>query len=237
MNSFSSSRKGAGIAGKLSLACASFCLASAAVLAADMNAGSGGASVVTTSRDTKIGPTNNDTVSTARYLIPDGSNVFIGWGTESAKWYYTEVEPGKTYVVEAMDPYADKVLGSFTGMGIYESDGTTTPPAEMQVNCGISGSVGDGGGVEEIAPGILNYGPRCVIRTYYPDGATTLNKRSIFIRVGHFGTNNAGQIRVRESTIYGRWTTNGYDFHVELQNTTADSMCIYVLCSRTPVSH
>ena len=35
-------------------------------------------------------------------------------------------------------------------------------------------------------------------------------------------------IRVRETTIYGRWTTNGYDFHVELQNTSATDMCAWV---------
>ncbi len=34
---------------------------------------------------------------------------------------------------------------------------------------------------------------------------------------------------MRESTIYGRWSTNGYDFHVELQNTTADAMCAEVI--------
>jgi hypothetical protein len=155
--------------------------------------------------------------------------VYIGWGTETQRWYYTEVEPGKTYVIEGIDPYADKGSGSFDSMGIYDADGTTTPPAETQVNCGISDSSGNGTGAEEIAPAILNYGPRCIVRTYYPDGATTLNKRKIFIYVDHFGTNNAAQIRVRESSIYGRWTTNGYDFHVELQNTTADSICIYVL--------
>jgi hypothetical protein len=205
------------------------CLASSAALAADLNSGAGGSSVVTATREAGVGPSNNTSAGSARYLIPDGSNLFIGWGTETEKWYYTEIEPGKTYVMEAMDPYADKVAGSMAGMGIYESDGTTTPPSETQVNCGYSISVGDGGGVEEIAPGILNYGPRCIVRTYFPTSATTLNKRSIFIKVSHFGSNNAAQIRVRESTIYGRWTTNGYDFHVEAQNTTADAMCIYVL--------
>ena len=216
------------LVGKLAVGLASLCVAGVTV-AADLNAGASGPSVVKATRGSHVGTNNNVTPGEARYLIPDGSNLYVGWTTETAKWYYTEVEPGKTYVIEAMDPYADKGLGSFDGIGIYESDGTTSPPAETQVDCGISNSDGDESGVEEIAPAILNYGPRCIVRTYFPTGSTTLNKRKIFIKVDHFGTNNAGQIRVRESTVYGRWTTNGYDFHVELQNTTADPMCIYVL--------
>ncbi len=36
------------------------------------------------------------------------------------------------------------------------------------------------------------------------------------------------KIRAREGTIYGRWLTNGYDYHVEVENTTADAMCVEV---------
>ena len=50
----------------------------------------------------------------------------------------------------------------------------------------------------------------------------------MYIRVARF-IDTAFQIRVRESTVYGRWTTNGYDFHVEVQNTTAESMCAQVM--------
>lgn len=216
------------VVGPLTFWLASLCVAAGA-MAGDLNAGAGGPSVVKVTRDSRVPPTTSLITGSLRYLIPDGSSVYIAWGTETERWFYTEVEPGKTYVIEAMDPYSDFGSSSFNGMGIYELDGTTTPPAETQVACGISSGEGDGLGVEEIAPAILNYAPRCFVRTFFPTASTTLNKRSIYIKLDHFGANNAGQIRIREATIYGRWTTNGYDFHIELQNTTADSMCINVV--------
>lgn len=221
----------ANLVGTLAFGLASLCVAGGAI-AADPNAGAGGPSVIKVARESQMPATTNIITGSLRYLIPDGSNVYVAWGTETERWYYTEVEPGKTYVIEAMDPYSNFGSGSFAGMGIYELDGTTTPPAETQVACGISNAEGNGSGVEEIAPAILNYGPRCIVRTFFPTGSTTLNKRNIYIKLNHFGVNNAGRIRIREATIYGRWTTNGYDFHVELQNTTADSMCTNVLLFR-----
>ncbi len=50
----------------------------------------------------------------------------------------------------------------------------------------------------------------------------------MYIRVARY-IDTAFQIRVRESTVYGRWTTNGYDFHVEVQNTTWQEMCVQVV--------
>jgi len=71
-------------------------------------------------------------------------------------------------------------------------------------------------------------GKRCVVRTFPPSPGNTQNKRGLYVAVGGV-TGASFQVRVRESTIYGRWTTNGYDFHVELQNTTADTMCAEVI--------
>ena len=42
------------------------------------------------------------------------------------------------------------------------------------------------------------------------------------------------KIRARESTIYGRWLTAGYDYHIEIENTTGDPMCVEVV--RYPAS-
>jgi hypothetical protein len=42
------------------------------------------------------------------------------------------------------------------------------------------------------------------------------------------------RIRAREATVYGRWLTAGNDFHVEVENTTADAMCVEV--ARYPAS-
>jgi hypothetical protein len=70
-------------------------------------------------------------------------------------------------------------------------------------------------------------GVRCVLRTFVPTSSTTVNKRGVFVKVdSNFGP--GFQIRARESTIYGRWTTNGYDFHVEIQNTTSELLCAQI---------
>jgi hypothetical protein len=36
------------------------------------------------------------------------------------------------------------------------------------------------------------------------------------------------KIRAREATIYGRWLTNNFDYHIEVENTTGDAMCVEV---------
>ena len=78
MNSFSNLNRGASLAGKLALALAGTYLACAGAFAVDLNRGPGGPSVATATREASlIGPTNNDVVGAARYLIPDGSNLFI----------------------------------------------------------------------------------------------------------------------------------------------------------------
>ncbi len=205
--------------GKLWLGAASLGLASTVGAAGGLNQGTGGASFVTDSRPvaTSAG-TDNATPNTHRALIADGSSLHQAWAGDSVKWYAVLIEPGKTYVVDALDPYTDYPSGSVSGLGIYESDGTTTPPAETNVNCAASA----------IAPGASNFGKRCIIRAFSPVAGYTKNIREVYIRVARY-IDTAFQIRVRESTVYGRWTTNGYDFHVEVQNTTSEAMCAQVV--------
>ena len=205
--------------GKLWLGAASLGLASTVGAAGGLNQGTGGASFVTDSRPvaTSAG-TDNATPNTHRALIADGSSLHQAWAGDSVKWYAVLIEPGKTYVVDALDPYTDYPSGSVSGLGIYESDGTTTPPAETNVNCAASA----------IAPGASNFGKRCIIRAFSPVAGYTKNIRQVYIRVARY-IDTAFQIRVRESTVYGRWTTNGYDFHVEVQNTTSEAMCAQVV--------
>jgi hypothetical protein len=72
---------------------------------------------------------------------------------------------------------------------------------------------------------------RCVLMTFPPIAGDTENKRGVFIRVGPnvpFG-DQSFHIRVRESSHYGRWTTNGYDFHFELQNTSFEQFCVAIV--------
>ena len=65
-----------------------------------------------------------------------------------------------------------------------------------------------------------------------------LNKRPVYVKVTRMDPASGGgaqfKIRAREATIYGRWLTAGYDYHVELENTTADAMCVEVV--RYPAS-
>ena len=217
MNRSSYSNRTAGLMGKVALGLASMCLTTAA-MGAGVNDVAGGPSTVSTPASARIAPAGT-VVGSAVSLVPDGSNLYQNRGADTVRWYQMYVEPGKTYVVEAFDPYSDNIAGATDGMGIYDSDGTTTPPPETSVNCGNAAR----------APGLLNFADRCIIRTYVPDTiGTTLNKRVIYIKES-LCCSSSYQIRARESTIYGRWTTNGYDFHVELQNTGADSMCVQVL--------
>jgi hypothetical protein len=216
---FKRDTSGIGMTGKLWLGAASLGLASTVAVAAGPDQGTGGASFVRDSRPvaTSVG-TDNATPGTYRALIADGSSLHQAWAGDSVKWYAVLIEPGKTYVVDAFDPYTDYIDGSVSGLGIYASDGTTTPPAETQVNCAANVA----------APGLANFGKRCIIRAYTSNPGNTLNSRLVYIRVARW-IDTAFQIRVRESTVYGRWTTNGYDFHVEVQNTTAESVCAQVM--------
>src|SRR4030095_2501114 len=213
----STSKISVAVTSRLALAAVSLCLASTVAIAAGPNEGTGGKSYVSRAGGgtTRRAPTTNNTPpGTFLARVPDGSTLYQDWAGDITKWYAFLIEPGKTYVVEAFDPYTDYDNGSINGLGIYDSDGTTSPPQETQVDCGQSGQ----------APGLDNFGARCVVRAYIPT-STTLQTRRVFVRVDQW-VNTSFQIRVRESTVYGRWTTNGYDFHVEVQKTTSQAQCV-----------
>jgi hypothetical protein len=164
-----------------------------------------------------IGPLNT-TIGAARVIVPDGTSLTqaASVGGED-RWFVFGAEAGKTYTIEAVDADGDLDANQIGMLEVTDVDGTSNPP-EAQFDCGLAGT----------APSLASHasldGERCVVRTFFPTSTTTLDKRAIFIRVVPFLT-TPFRIRVRESTIYGRWTTNGYDFHVELQNTTTDPIC------------
>jgi len=216
----SSSKKNAGVTAKLALAAVSLCLASTMAVAAGPNTAGGGKNYVSKSRAVGGKPTTNNTSpGTYRALVPDGSNLYQVWSGDSTKWYAFLIEPGKTYVVEAFDPYTDYDGGSVDGRGIYAGDGSSSPP-ETNISCGGT----------DVAPGLSNFAARCVVRSYVPSPGLTQNVRQVFVRVDRWPlSDTAFQIRVREATVYGRWTTNGYDFHVEVQNTTSQQVCAQVI--------
>jgi hypothetical protein len=163
----------------------------------------------------------NLTVGTARVIVPDGSSLLqaVG-GVGETHWFVFGTEPGKSYAVEAVDPYGDLAANTIGTLNVYAADGTTTPPVETNVDCTAN----------QRAPAleVSSDGKRCLVRTFPPSPGNTQNKRALYVAVGGV-TGSSFQVRVRESTIYGRWTTNGYDFHVELQNTTADAMCAEII--------
>ena len=221
MSSFSSLNRRTGFARKMSLALASLCLASAAAFGDDLNPPASGQAFVSTAgeKPSRIGPELNDIVGNARVLVPDGTSVFQVAAVGDTRWFVFGAEAGKTYTVEAINPYGDLGNNGISAMDIRDSTGLAAPP-QAAYNCARN----------TVAPSfeVSLDGARCVIRTFIPDAATTLNKRGVYISV-LLGFGNNYQIRVRESTIYGRWTVNGYDFHVELQNTTTDSVCVQVV--------
>ena len=166
-----------------------------------------------------VSPAANTAVANARVLVPDGTSLVQAHASGETRWFAFNVEQGKTYAVEAIDTAGDFDFNALT-LGVFASDGTSAPP-EAQVNCGNRDSAPPS--LEVQGAGLD--GARCVIRVNYPDFLQTLNKRAMYASVSSNRT-TPFQIRVRESTLYGRWTTNGYDFHVELQNTSTDPVCV-----------
>ena len=167
-------------------------------------------------------PLVNTSASAARVIVPDGSSLLQTGitGPGDTRWFVFGVEPGKSYVVEVVDPYADLASNTIGAIGVFDSNGITTPPPETNVDCTAN----------QRAPAleVAADGKRCIVRAFPPTAGNAQNKRGVFVSVGSV-SGTQYQIRVRESTIYGRWTTNGYNFHVEMENTTADSVCAEIV--------
>jgi hypothetical protein len=166
-----------------------------------------------------------------RLLVPDGTSLEQDFSTyPEAIWFAVPVEPGKTYVVDAADTNGDLTANAIGTLSAFAPDGVSPPP-EASVDCTA------GNGPRPPAIDVASDGIRCVIRTAPPNG-TLLNKRPVFLKVTRMdpaiGGGSQFRIRVREATIYGRWLTAGYDYYVEVENTTADAMCVEV--ARYPAS-
>jgi hypothetical protein len=169
--------------------------------------------------------------TSSRLLVADGTSLqqtFTSY--PETRWFALGVEPGKTYVVEAIDPSSHLTANALGTLGVYALDGVSAP-AEASVDCT------GGSGLRPPAVDVASDGLRCVIRTL-PPSSTLLNKRPLYLKVTRMdpavGGGSQFRIRARESTVYGSWLTAGYDFHVEVENTTADSTCVEV--ARYPAS-
>jgi hypothetical protein len=187
-------------------------------------ANSGGQKIVASGPpDHGTGPLANTSAANARVIPPDGTSLYDSFTDGATQWFTTRVEAGKSYVVEALDPYEDLGGNSIGDVAIFEADGTT-PMTNAWVNCSsYSGNLAPATAPPSLEVG--NDGRRCIVR---PFTAGNPPPKNITIRVTEdFGPQF--QIRMRESTIYGRWTVNGYDMHVEIQNTSAQEVDVETL--------
>ena len=169
--------------------------------------------------------------TSSRLLVPDGTSLkqtFTAY--PETRWFALGVEPGKTYVVDVVDASGDLTANAIGTLGAYAVDGVSAPP-EASVDC--TGA----NGPRPPAVAVAGDGIRCMIRTFPPSG-TLLDKRPVYLKVTRMDPGIGGgaqfKIRARESTIYGRWLTAGYDYHVEIENTTGDATCVEV--TRYPTS-
>ena len=141
------------------------------------------------------------------------------------------VEPGKTYAIEAADVNGDLTANAIGSLNVYGPD-TVSAPAEANADCTAAN------GPRPPAVEVASDGIRCVVRTALPTAGMQQNKRALFVKVTRMDPATGGgsqfKIRAREATAYGRWIINGFDYHVEVENTTGDAMCVEV--SRYPAS-
>ncbi len=157
----------------------------------------------------------NTAAANARVMVANGTSLIQGAGGPDSRWFAVAIEPGKTYVIEALNPYDDLPSNTLT-MGVFDAVGA--PPPEVEVDCNQATR----------APSlqVASDGARCVVRAIPPSVSGAQAKRAIYVKIDRGNAQQGFQVRARESTIYGRWSTNGYDFHVEVQNTTQDAMCV-----------
>ena len=162
----------------------------------------------------------NTTVFTARVLVPDGTSVADDFSAGNVKWFVFQADRGKSYLVEAIDTTSDQSSNSLS-LALFEGDGTTSLDANESSICGR----------DRWAPGLNGQnspgsdGDRCNAFLYANANPTPF----ITIQVTRGVSNGGYRIRVRENTIAGRWSTNGYNMFVGLQNLTAKVVYGFVL--------
>ena len=70
-----------------------------------------------------------------RLLVPDGTaegQTFTAY--PETRWFTLTVEPGKTYVIEAVDPSGDLTANALGTLNVFAPDGMSAPP-EASVDC------------------------------------------------------------------------------------------------------
>jgi hypothetical protein len=164
---------------------------------------------------------DNTSVTNARLIVPDGSSLLQAIASGETRWFAFGIEPAKTYVVEVVDPYSDIVENGIDPMLIRDATGVGGPP-EVDWWCHTNNVRAPALSSDTVG------GQRCVVRAWPPAPNRTQNKRGVYVAVSRVA-GPSFRIRVRESTLYGRWTTNGYDFRVVVDNRGVDSTCAELL--------
>ncbi len=161
--------------------------------------------------ETGAGPLDNTTVGNARILVPDGTSYY---DATSNGWFIARLEAGKSYVVESENSDNDGG-NNITFLSLFESDGTTPWANANFETCGPE--------MDSMAPSLEaaggGDGARCSVGPQINVAAPST--RVIAIQVG--GT-PPYHVRVRETTVYSRWTTNGYNMYVALHNSNASQI-------------
>lgn len=162
----------------------------------------------------------NTTASDAVNLIPDGTSVSMAFTGGTPQWFAARVEFTKSYVVEAMLSGNDRNANDVS-LALFENDGTTN----------YSGSYDCSAETNSAAPSMQSSsstflaadGARC---SFYPPMASA---SLVLVRATSSFTGTL-KIRMRETTVYSRWTVNGYNMYVPVHNpsqTTVSGCVVY----------
>jgi hypothetical protein len=161
------------------------------------------------------GPLDNTILDAARVLIPDGTSYS---DTTANGWFIARLEADKSYVVEAMASDNDG-NNNFVDLSLFESDGTTPWGSANFQNCGVT--------MDQRAPALQATesfdGSRCAVG---PELNNAVSTRPLAFRVTG---RTPYHLRVRETTVYSRWTTNSYNMFIPLHNTGGFAMSGFVL--------
>lgn len=166
-----------------------------------------------------VGATNV-TPDAAVQLVPDGSSVTQTVAADDTRWYAVRVEAGKGYLVEAMHSGRSRQVNDIY-MDLWENDGTT--PWSDFSSCDAATNSAPPSMQASSAGESLEDGKRCAVAVY-----TASTAKLLLIRMT--GTYAAPlMVRVRENTIYGRYTVNGYNMYVAIHNPSSTPVSGFVL--------
>jgi len=149
---------------------------------------------------------------------PDGTSVSMVLPPATPLWFAARIEGGKSYVAEAILAGKDRNFNDLA-MTLWENDGTT--PYAGNSDCSAETNSAAPSMQVNSAGFSTADGQRC---TLTPDVATQL----VLIRVISTQTGTLA-VRLRETTVYSRWTVNSYNMYVPIHNPSQSSLAGWVL--------